>query len=113
MTVVMRTERRANEHAVVAALSIDVIRRQLRIKDEIVGQVCRGQLPLQVAAARFRAASGLGTADEETVCRTLIAWVGLALADRPEWAAAVTERLASELELNLARGGRVQLPSQD
>jgi hypothetical protein len=93
----------------------EVVRQRVRQKEEIVQQVCRGQLPLLAAAARFRSVSqatgsGSGAQDGEAVCRTVIAWVGLALADRPERAAALTERLEAELESNLARSGRVQLP---
>jgi hypothetical protein len=95
---------------------LDAARSGLRRKEEVVGQVCRGQLPLLEAAARFRSADRggwPGTPDVESCCRTVIAWVGLALADRPELAAALTGRLEAELELNLARSGGVRLPDAD
>jgi hypothetical protein len=105
--------------------ALEAARQELQRKEEIIRQVCRGQLPLLEAASRFREAmraaewggwSGAGRAeaqDAEACCRTVIAWVGLALADRPELAVVVTGRLEAELELNLARFGRVQFPSSD
>jgi hypothetical protein len=110
MSVVATIERRLMERPAFTALPIELIRLQLRKKNEIVQQVCLGQLPLLEAAARFQSVSQpagqghLSHTDAEAVCRTLIAWVGLALADRPEQAATVTARLEAELELNLTRG---------
>jgi hypothetical protein len=104
------------------AADLEVARRLLRKKEQIVQQVCRGQLDLLTAAARFREVTRTaerggwselcrpGPQDAESVCRTVIAWAGLALADRPERAAAVTARLEAELETNLARLGRVEFP---
>src|SRR5262245_30311930 len=81
-----------------SATPCEMVRQRVRQKEEIVQQVCRGQLPLLAAAARFRSVgrttgSGGLAQDDEAVCRTVIAWVGLALADRPERATALTERL--------------------
>jgi hypothetical protein len=101
---------------------LEAARQWLRVKEEIVEQVSRGQMGLLEAAARFQAVNrlvaqsylgpvlGLESQDAEGACRTVIAWAGLALADRPEQAAVVHDRLEAELSLNLQRSGGVQLP---
>lgn len=79
-------------------------------KQAIVAQLIAGQLSLWEAAARFRQAASAVSADAESVCRTLIGWVALALAERPEQADAVTERLECDLQERLERCGCVVLP---
>ena len=75
-------------------------------KQQIVDQLIAGRFSLPEAAHRFRAAWAPGSpmpADEAGVCRTLIGWAGLALAERPEQAAVVTRRLETELQERLDR----------
>jgi len=89
----------------------------LRQKQWAVAGVIAGRLSLLEAAAWFRAA-GLGidlgqvpAAEAESLCRSVIGWVHLALSDRPERAEAVSARLECELQTHLARfGGHGRLP---
>src|SRR5437763_1294716 len=84
---------------------------RLRAKQRAVGQVIAGTLSLVEAATCFGAGEKNGTGrDGETLCRTVIGWVHLALSDRPEQAEAVSERLEDELRMVLTRHGRVRLP---
>jgi hypothetical protein len=82
----------------------------LQQKQAIINQVIDGNLPLWEAASRFQVAhqaarvcleratgSPNNTIDGESVCRTIIGWVCLALSDRPEHADRVSERLEGEL----------------
>ena len=82
----------------------------LQQKQAIISQVIDGKLPLWEAAGRFQVAhqaagrcleSATGvpnhSIDGESVCRTIIGWVHLALSDRPEQADRVSERLEVEL----------------
>lgn len=82
----------------------------LQQKQAIISQVIDGKLPLWEAAGRFQLAhtaacqcleSATGvpnhSIDNESVCRTVIGWVFLALSDRPEHADRVSERLELEL----------------
>lgn len=82
----------------------------LQQKQAIITQVIDGKLPLWEAAGRFQLAhmaarrcleSATGvpnhSLDSESVCRTVIGWVYLALSDRPEQADRVSERLEVEL----------------
>lgn len=95
----------------------------LRQKQQIVSRLIEGRLCLTEAAAGFRAATNAAgssgaagilnplPSDGESICRTVIGWVHLALADRPEQADAVSARLESELQAQLDRFGSVRLPS--
>jgi hypothetical protein len=80
-------------------------------KQQIVSQLIDGRIDLLEAAARFRPFVGPASpmlADAvptETDCRLVIGWVGLALSDRPEKAAALTQRLEQELTEYLERQG--------
>ena len=77
-------------------------------------------LSLLEAAAWFRAA-GLGTAvadarsvppaEAESLCRSVIGWVHLALCDRPERAETVSGMLELELDGYLGRSGHGRLPA--
>jgi hypothetical protein len=82
----------------------------LQQKQAIITEVIDGHLGLWEAAGQFQAAhqaarvcletaTGVPThsIDGETVCRTIIGWVYLALSDRPEHADRVSERLEGEL----------------
>ena len=66
-------------------------------KQQVVADVIAGRLTLHEAAARFRAASG-DAGDGETLCRSVIGWVHLALRDHPERADRVAGRLERELQ---------------
>jgi hypothetical protein len=94
---------------VTAASALD----RVAAKQRVVEQVIAGRLGLVAAAARF-AALGRGllpaAEDGEGVCRAVIGWAELALRDCPERAAAVAERLESELRRHLNRHGGVDLP---
>jgi hypothetical protein len=79
----------------------------LRLKQSAVAAVVDGKLTLSEAAARFRDAQ-CGS-DGETLCRSVIGWVHLALSDRPERAEAVSSRLERELQVYLDRAGRGRL----
>jgi transposase-like protein len=88
----------------------------LQQKRSIIAQVIEGRMTLSEAAGRFQIAhqaasvclaQATGTkraADHESACRELIGWVYLTLADRPEYADRVSEKLESELRENLKRG---------
>ena len=95
----------------------------LQQKQAIINQVIEGRLPLWDAAGRFQAAHQAArvcletatgvpnhTIDGETVCRTIIGWVYLALSDRPEHADKVSERLEGELREYLSRNALVKTP---
>jgi len=95
----------------------------LQQKQAIINQVIDGHLPLWEAAGRFQAAHQAArvcleratgvpthTIDGETVCRTIIGWVCLALSDRPEHADRVSERLEGELRELLSRNALVKTP---
>ena len=85
-----------------------VLLTSLSRKQEAVAGVIDGRVSLREAAARFRAAGGARPdADEETVCRSVIGWVHLALCDRPERAERVTARLEYELQTALGGSGRL------
>jgi hypothetical protein len=89
-------------------------------KQQAVAGVIEGRLSLLEAAAWFRAA-GLGAAvpdprsvppaEAESLCRSVIGWVHLALCDRPERAEAVSGQLECELERYLGRSGPGRLPA--
>jgi hypothetical protein len=89
-------------------------------KQQAVAAVIAGRLSLLEAAAWFRAA-GLGSAiadpravppaEAESLCRSVIGWVHLALCDRPERAETVTVMLEDELECYLDRFGPGRLPA--
>ena len=95
----------------------------LQQKQAIINQVIDGHLPLWEAAGRFQAAHQAAracletatgvpthTIDGETVCRTIIGWVCLALSDRPEHADRVSERLEGELRELLTKNALVTTP---
>lgn len=95
----------------------------LQQKQAIINEVIGGHLPLWEAAGRFQAAHQAArvcleratgvpghTIDGETVCRTIIGWVYLALSDRPEHADRVSERLEGELRDYLSRNALVKTP---
>lgn len=76
----------------------------LRRKQEAVAAVIAGRVSLLEAAETFRAA-GCPWPDTETVCRSVIGWVHLALCDRPERAEDVSARLEQELQSYLVYPG--------
>lgn len=91
----------------------------LQQKQAIINQVIEGRLPLWEAAGRFQVAhkaagecleSATGvpnrSIDGESVCRTIIGWVCLALSDRPEQANRVSERLEVELRDTLKNAAK-------
>ena|SRR5579871_1880646 len=88
-------------------------------KQQAVAGVIAGHLSLLEAAAWFRAA-GLGTTvaecppvpstEAESLCRSVIGWVHLALCDRPERAETVSGKLEYELDHYLGRAGHGRLP---
>jgi hypothetical protein len=95
----------------------------LQQKQAIITEVIDGHLPLWEAAGRFQVAhqaarvcletaTGVPThsIDGETVCRTIIGWVYLALSDRPEHADRVSERLEVELREQLNKNAPVKTP---
>lgn len=95
----------------------------LQQKQAIITQVIDGKLPLWEAAGRFQLAhsaarrcleSATGvpnhSIDNESVCRTVIGWVYLALSDRPEQADRVSERLEVELRDTLKNAPNVVTP---
>lgn len=89
-------------------------------KQQAVVGVIEGRLSLLEAAAWFRAA-GLGTAvadprsvppaEAESLCRSVIGWVHLALCDRPERAETISGMLELELDGYLGRSGHGRLPA--
>jgi hypothetical protein len=80
-------------------------------KQQAVVAVIDGRMSLLEAAARFRAAQQPPVpADGETLCRSVIGWVELALRDCPERAELVTRRLEQELQGYLDRFGRLPSP---
>jgi hypothetical protein len=96
------------------------ILQSLALKQQIIRQLIDGQLELSEAATRFHAAHQVAAAciewatgapsavcDNENQCRTLIGWVYLTLSNRPEEAERVSERLERELQLHLAKCGKV------
>jgi hypothetical protein len=96
---------------------------RMRAKDAIAEDLIAGRLTLVEAAARVRDLPdgfdgwlGLlppdeqGAGDGETLCRHVIAWARVVLADRPDKAAAVGRRLEAELAAHLKRHGTVTLP---
>jgi hypothetical protein len=95
----------------------------LQQKQAIIVQVIEGRLPLWEAASRFQVAHQaacvcLETAtgvpnhsiDGESVCRTIIGWVHLALSDRPEQAERVSEKLEVELRDTLKNNSQALTP---
>ena len=95
----------------------------LQQKQAIINDVIDGHLPLWEAAGRFQAAhqaarvcletaTGVPThsIDNESVCRTIIGWVYLALSDRPERADRVSEQLEGELRDLLTKNAAVMTP---
>lgn len=78
------------------------ILQRLQAKQQIVEQLADGRLALLPAAERFRQLCP-GTQEDEALCRNLIGWVQLALADRPERAETMTCKLEQELEALVAR----------
>lgn len=119
------TTRRTKNNQTAAGSSLgeqSPVLQHLRTKQEIVAQLLDGRLTLMQAAGRFQnvnrllAGEGAGlhyawqNADNgERVCRMLIGWVSLALADRPEKAELLTARLEQELQEHLAKLGSVTL----
>jgi hypothetical protein len=96
-----------------------VLRRVLA-KTEAVKELRAGRLTLVQAAARFRDADAAGPpgcepgplpADEEGLCRAVIAWVrGSYVVDRFPEAPAMVARLEAELERLRGPDGIVRLP---
>lgn len=95
----------------------------LQQKQAIINQVIEGRLPLWEAAGRFQTAHQAARAcletatgvpnnsiDGETVCRTIIGWVYLALSERPEQADRVSERLEGELRDTLMKNAPALIP---
>jgi hypothetical protein len=95
----------------------------LQQKAAIINQVIEGHLPLWEAAGRFQlahqaarvcleSATGVpnNSIDGETVCRTIIGWVYLALSERPEQADRVSDRLEGELRDTLMKNAPVLNP---
>jgi hypothetical protein len=95
----------------------------LKQKQAIINEVIDGHLPLWEAASQFQVAHQAArvclekatgvpghTIDGETVCRTIIGWVYLALIDRPEQADRVSERLESELRETLRNNAPARTP---
>lgn len=95
----------------------------LQQKQAIINEVIDGHLPLWEAAGRFQAAHQAArvcleratgvpghSIDGESVCRTIIGWVCLALSDRPEHADRVSERLEGELRELLNKNAPVKTP---
>jgi hypothetical protein len=90
----------------------------VRAKQQIITQLIEGELGLMEAAARFFQVSRESRPgksvpapqDGEDVCRTVIGWAYLALADRPEQADILGERLEAELKQARRRAGRIALP---
>ena len=104
-------------------LADNPVLEHVRAKQEIVLQLLDGRLGLLEAASQFqrvnRLLKGQGASlipgganpdDGERVCRMVIGWVQLALADRPERADVLTARLEQELQEHLAKQGAVVLP---
>ena len=92
------------------------LRAGLRQKQWAVAGVIAGRLSLLEAAAWFRAAGAgadprpVPAVEAESLCRSVIGWVHLALSGRPERAEAVSWRLECELQSHLARFGHGRLP---
>jgi hypothetical protein len=103
-------------------VSVEPALQHVRAKQQIIHRLIDGELGLFEAAARFwqvqkqdsvrgpLPAPGPNPQDGEGVCRTVIGWAYLALADRPEQANSLSERLESELTNHLTRFGLVALP---
>src|SRR5262245_18043624 len=83
---------------------------RVQAKQQVIADLIGGRLRLLEASARFQALDGLARAGERVV-RTVIGWASLALRDRPEQAAALTEQLERELRTHLARHGSLHLPT--
>lgn len=88
-------------------------------KQQAVAGVIDGRLSLLEAAAWFRAAGldspvadaqAVPPSEAESLCRSVIGWVHLALCDRPERAETVSGELECELEHYLGRSGHGRLP---
>lgn len=105
--------------------AVERVSQAIQAKRQVVRHLIDGQVSILTAAACFRAAEreeglafdgclGLSmSADAESFCRSLIGWVHLTLADRPEQAEEVSDRLESELRAAIERDGRVVLPTPD
>ena len=97
--------------------------QSLQAKQQIITELIAGKLELFEAASRFQVVHAVAAAcfqsaaisssrvDNENVCRTVIGWVHLALAHRPEEAERVSSRLEQELEIYIDRFGSVCLPA--
>ncbi len=118
--------------------SLSSLDARLATKKEIIFQVIEGRLPLLEAAARFAAVTTRSITpeksadrrvdsnelafssrnfsrnlDDESICRTVIGWVHLALRDRPEQAEFVSNRLENELQTQLDRCGKIILTNKN
>jgi hypothetical protein len=105
------------------AVSSRLMLQRLQAKQQIIAELIAGKLELFEAASRFQAVHAVAAAcfdspavstsrvDSENVCRTVIGWVHLALAHRPEEAERVSSRLERELEGYINRFGSVRLPA--
>jgi hypothetical protein len=99
-----------------------VVQQSLRTKQQIIGELIAGRLPLLQAAAQFQAAHSVSmlclahatgapvaAADNENICRTVIGWVFVTLSNRPDEAERVSARLERELQGHLDRCGTLNL----
>jgi hypothetical protein len=103
-----------------ASIAPRAVMQSLLAKQQIINELIAGRLELLEAAARFQAAHRTTAAclvvvaaapgDGESLCRTVIGWVHLALSGRPEEAERVSERLERELQGHLERQGQLSLP---
>jgi hypothetical protein len=90
----------------------------VRAKQHIISRLIDGELTLMEAAVRFFQADRASRPgrpvppDGEEVCRTVIGWAHLALADRPEQADTLGERLEADLRNLRRRPGGVVLSEQ-
>lgn len=94
--------------------------RQVQVRQQVIERLIAGNLSLGQAAREFYAqrprnwlegknpvAKAVPTADDnEWELRTILGWVQLALADRPEQAESVLARLEGELQLCLRQVNR-------
>lgn len=94
--------------------------QRVAARQEVIRDLIDGQIALREAATRFRSlapnpSGGAGVswsdaADDESLCRTVIGWVHLALLDRPERAEEVSESLEQTLQSYVRTMGNAFLP---
>jgi hypothetical protein len=84
--------------------------QRLQAKQGIIADLIAGRLGLLEATARFRAVQQDRSEDDETLCRTVLGWLRLALSDRPERAEALSAALQRSLDDHLSRPGGLRLP---